>query len=117
MSETNNNGDVFLTDEMIENRRQGMPDEATLYDLADFFKIFADSTRMRILFALDSGPLCVSDIAKLLELSESAVCHHLKSLRQSNLITHKRQGKNVIYTLADDHVKDIIEKGLSHIEE
>ena len=94
-----------------------MPSEAEIYDLADFFKIFGDSTRMNILFAIDGEPMCVCDIAELLGMTKSAVSHQLKILRQSDLIVYKKVGKNVFYTLADDHVRDIIEKALDHIKE
>ena len=101
----------------VENRRKNMPEGETLYDLADFFKIFGDSTRMSILFAIDGEPLCVCDIAALLGMTKSAVSHQLKILRRSALVKHRKSGKNVFYTLADDHVRDIIEKALEHIKE
>lgn len=94
-----------------------MPGETTLYELSDFFKILGDSTRMRILFALDGAPLCVCDLADLLGMTKSAVSHQLKILRQSDLVTYRKVGKNVYYTLADDHVGSIIETALAHIEE
>jgi ArsR family transcriptional regulator len=94
-----------------------MPDEDVLYDLSDFFKIFGDSTRISILFAIDGEPMCVCDIAALLGMTKSAVSHQLKIIRQSALITYRKSGKNVYYTLADDHVRDIIEKALEHIKE
>ncbi len=94
-----------------------MPEQETLYELADFFKILGDSTRISILFAIDGEPLCVCDIAELLGMTTSAVSHQLKILRQNDLITYKRVGKNVYYSLADDHVRDIIEKALDHIKE
>ena len=98
-------------------KREKMPSEEMLYDLSDFFKIFGDSTRMSILFAIDGEPMCVCDIAELLGMTKSAVTHQLKVLRQSDLITYRKSGKNVFYTLADDHVRDIIEKALEHINE
>lgn len=101
----------------VEERRQDMPSEEKLYELSDFFKIFADPTRMSILFAIDKGPLCVCDIAHLLGMTKSAVSHQLKILRQSSLVSYRRAGKNVFYSPADDHVRDIIEKALEHIEE
>ena len=101
----------------VEKRRASMPPEETLYDLADFFKIFGDSTRMSILFAIDGEPLCVCDIAALLGMTKSAVSHQLKILRQSDLVKYRKSGKNVLYTLADDHVRDIIEKALEHVKE
>ena len=97
--------------------RANMPEDETLYDLADFFKIFGDSTRMSILFAIDKAPMCVCGIAELLGMTKSAVSHQLKILRQSSLVKHKKVGKNVYYSLADDHVRDIIEKALDHINE
>ena len=106
-----------LHTDVIAAKRESMPDESTVYDLADFFKIFGDSTRMSILFAIDGAPMCVCDIAALLGMTKSAVSHQLKVLRQSDLITYRKSGKNVYYTLADDHVRDIIEKALEHIKE
>ena len=106
-----------LHENIIFERQAEMPQDVTLYDLADFFKILGDSTRMSILFAIDKGPMCVCDIAKLLGMTKSAVSHQLKILRQSALVVYKKQGKNVIYSLADDHVRDIIEKALEHINE
>ncbi len=103
--------------ELVEKRRSEMPSEETLYELADFFKIFGDSTRMNILFAIDSEPMCVCDIAELLGMTKSAVSHQLKVLRQSDIVTYRKSGKNVFYALADEHVRDIIEKALDHIKE
>ena len=103
--------------DIIEKKREEMPDENTLYDLSDFFKILGDSTRVKILFAIDGEPMCVCDIADLLGMTKSAVSHQLKILRQSDLVTYRKSGKNVFYTLADDHVRDIIEKALEHIKE
>ncbi len=103
--------------ELIEQNRVEMPDEETVYELADFFKIFGDSTRMSILFAIEKQPLCVCDIAELLGMTKSAVSHQLKILRQSDLVKYRKSGKNVIYTLSDEHVKDIIDKALEHIKE
>ena len=104
-------------DEKVRRKREEMPDEETIYDLSDFFKIFGDSTRMSILFALDGEPMCVCDIAALLGMTKSAVSHQLKILRQSDLVTYRKSGKNVIYSLADDHVRDIIEKALEHVKD
>jgi DNA-binding transcriptional ArsR family regulator len=96
---------------------RNMPEDALLYDLADFFKMFGDSTRIKILWALDSGELCVGHLASFLGMSESAISHQLKSLRQANLVKYRREGKNIYYFLSDDHVKDILEKGYEHITE
>ncbi len=106
-----------LHTERIALKREAMPEEATLYDLADFFKIFGDSTRISILFAIDGEELCVCDIANLLGMTKSAVSHQLKILRQSALVKYRKLGKNVFYSLADEHVRDIIEKALEHIKE
>ena len=106
-----------LHEEVISKKREVMPDENTLYDLSDFFKVLGDSTRVSILFAIDGEPMCVCDIANLLGMTKSAVSHQLKILRQSDLVTYRKSGKNVYYSLADDHVRDIIEKALEHIKE
>jgi len=106
-----------LHSDAISAAREIMPTDETLYDLADFFKIFGDSTRVSILFAVDGGPMCVCDIAALLGMTKSAVSHQLKALRQAHLVSYKKVGKNVFYSLADDHVRDIIEKALEHIRE
>ena len=103
--------------ELVEKRREEMPSEGTLYDLSDFFKVLGDSTRISILFAIDGEPMCVCDIASLLGMTKSAVSHQLKILRQSDLVSYRKSGKNVFYTLKDDHVRDIIEKALEHIKE
>lgn len=92
------------------------PDEV-YFTLADFFKIFGDSTRVRILSALDIHEMCVCDIAAVLNLSISAVSHQLRILRQSNLVKSRRDGKNMFYSLADDHIQSIVELALEHINE
>lgn len=94
-----------------------MPDENELYDLAELFKVFGDSTRIRILFALFEEDICVCDLAETLGMTTSAVSHQLKILRQARLVSSRREGKQVIYFLADDHVRTIIDKGREHIEE
>lgn len=101
----------------IEAGRKNMPPECELYDLSDFFKVLGDSTRMKILFAIDGGALCVCDIAELVGMTKSAVSHQLKILRSADLVTYKKVGKNVFYELADDHVRHIIECALEHIRE
>ena len=103
--------------EKIEEGRRNMPPEVELYELSDFFKVLGDSTRMKILFAIDGGALCVCDIAELVGMTKSAVSHQLKILRQADLVTYKKCGKNVYYELADDHVRHIIECALEHIRE
>lgn len=103
--------------DMINAARENMPPEAEIYRLSDFFKILGDPTRLRILFAIDKGALCVCDIAELLGMTKSAVSHQLGTLRRSDLVTYRKVGKNTFYELADDHVRDIIEKALDHIRE
>lgn len=94
-----------------------MPDEDELYDLAELFKVFGDSTRIRILFALFEEDICVCDLASALGMTQSAVSHQLKILRQARLVSARREGKQVIYFLTDEHVRTIIDKGREHIEE
>lgn len=107
----------MIHEEVVENARAKMPDEDELYDLADFFKIFGDSTRVKIIWALDEQEMCVCDIAALLNMSKSAISHQLRTLKQADLVKHRRDGKVVYYSLKDDHVKDIFEKGMEHIRE
>jgi len=104
-------------EELINEGKAKLPELLKLYELADFFKIFGDSTRLQILFAIDGAPMCVCDICAALGMTKSAVSHQLKILRQADLVTYRKSGKNVIYSLADDHVRDIIEKALEHINE
>lgn len=97
--------------------RQLMPCEKELYDLAELFKVFGDSTRIQILFALFESEICVCDLADTLNMTQSAVSHQLRILKQSKLVGSRREGKNVIYFLSDDHVRTIIDQGREHIEE
>jgi len=108
--------DVIHAD-IVEDVSRHMPEEETLYDLADFFKIFGDSTRIKILMALEKAEMCVCDLAVLLNMTKSAISHQLKTLRQEKLVKYRRDGKNTFYSLQDDHVKNILEIGLEHISE
>ena len=94
-----------------------MPRDEDLYDLAELFKVFCDSTRIKILYALFEAELCVCDIAQLLGLTQSAVSHQLRVLRSAHLVEPRREGKTVFYSLADDHVRSIIAQGMEHVEE
>ena len=94
-----------------------MPSEETLVKVADLFKIFGDPTRVRIIFVLFHQEECVRDIAQKLEMTQSAISHQLRILKQNHLIKYRREGKNMIYALADDHVKTIINCAIEHIEE
>lgn len=93
----------------------GLPDEELLYDLADLFKVFSDTTRIKILFALIEGDKNVSDIAEVINATQSAVSHQLRILKQARLVRFTRQGKNIHYSLADDHVLTVLAQGMSHI--
>ena len=94
-----------------------LPDDETLYDLAELFKVFGDSTRIKILYALFEAELCVCDIAQLLSLTQSAVSHQLRVLKASRLVKPRRDGKTVFYSLADEHVRKIIAQGMDHVTE
>lgn len=93
------------------------PDTETQAMIADLFKGFADTTRVKILFLLLGGEQCVNDIAQSVELSQSAVSHQLRLLKQMHLIKYRREGKNLLYSLADDHVRTILQMGLEHVVE
>ncbi len=103
--------------DVIEKVNEIMPDEDIVFDLAELFKVFGDSTRLKILCVLLESEMCVCDIAELLNMSFSAISHQLRVLKQSKLVKFRREGKTVIYSLSDDHVRSIIDQGLEHIEE
>lgn len=103
--------------DIVDKVRLVMPDEGELYDLSDFFKVLGDSTRAKIMWALDESEMCVCDLAVLLNMTKSAISHQLKSLKAANLVKYRKEGKVVFYSLTDDHVKEIFEKGLEHIRE
>lgn len=94
-----------------------MPEEEELYDLAELFKVFGDSTRIRILYVLFEAEVCVCDLAEALKMTQSAISHQLRILKQSKLVKSRREGKSVFYSLADDHVRTIIAQGQEHLEE
>ncbi len=108
---------LIIENEEAKKVEECQLDEAVLFDLAELFKIFGDSNRIRILYALSDAELCVSDIARMLGLSSSAVSHQLRILRASKLVRCRREGKIIFYMLDDDHVKDIINSGLEHVIE
>lgn len=97
--------------------RENMPADEILYDLAELFKVFGDSTRVKILYALFEQELCVQEIADLLALSQSSVSHQLRILKDAKLVRFRREGKSVFYSLDDDHVRAIISMGMEHVEE
>ncbi|NWO24981.1 winged helix-turn-helix transcriptional regulator [Peptostreptococcaceae bacterium oral taxon 081] len=94
-----------------------IPVEEEVYDLADLFKIFSDSTRIKILCILFESEMCVYDLSGILGMSQSAVSHQLRLLKQSKLVKHRREGKIIFYSLSDDHIRKIIDNGLEHIQE
>ena len=107
----------LIHSDLIEKVDSLMPDEDTLYDLAELFKIFGDSTRVRILYLLLESEMCVCDIAQCLSMTQSAISHQLRILKNANLVRFKRDGKMVIYYLADEHVRMILSCGMQHILE
>ena len=108
---------VFVHEDLVKKVNEGMPEEEELYDLAELFKVFGDSTRIRILFVLFEAEVCVCDLAEVLHMTQSAVSHQLKILKQAKRVSARREGKSVFYSLADDHVRTIIAQGREHIEE
>lgn len=106
-------GGEALRDRVLEE----MPDEESLYDLAELFKVFGDTTRIRILYALFEAEMCVCDIAQILNMTQSAISHQLRVLKQARLVRNRREGKQIYYSLADDHVRTIIGQGMDHVNE
>lgn len=104
-------------EELLNIVREKMPEETELYDLAELFKVFGDSTRIRILFVLFETEVCVCDLAQALNMTQSAISHQLKILKQNKLVKSRRDGKSIFYSLADEHVRTIIAQGREHIEE
>ena len=104
-------------EELLEIVNEKMPPEETLYNLAELYKVFGDSTRIRILFVLFEAEVCVCDLARALSMTQSAISHQLRILKQIKLVKNRREGKSIFYSLADDHVRTIIAQGLDHIEE
>ena len=105
------------SEETLQKIFDEMPPEEILYDLAEIFKIFGDSTRIKILYTLFESELCVRDIAEILNMSQNAVSHQLRVLKNNKLVRFRKEGKNVYYSLADDHVYSIIKMGMEHSEE
>ena len=103
--------------DVVDRVRREMPDEDTLYELTELFRIFGDSTRVRILYVLFEAEMCVCDIAQLLGMTQSAISHQLRALKNARLVKSRREGKVVVYSLSDDHVKAIINQGMSHVTE
>ena len=103
--------------DIIEHVKKGLPKDEQLQDLGDLFKIFGDTTRIKIMYALHEDEMCVCAISELLGMTQSAISHQLKTLKTANLVKTRREGKTIYYSLADDHVKTIIALGYEHITE
>ena len=108
-------GEEATHEELLSAVNAGMPDEEMLYDLAELYKVFGDSTRIKILYALFESELCVCDIARVLSMTQSAISHQLRVLKQAKLVKFRREGKTIFYSLSDDHVRTIIGMGMDHL--
>ena len=108
---------TVLHEEVVEQVRKTMGNDETFADISDFFRVLGDSTRIKILWALDKNELCVCDIASLIGMTKSAVSHQLRVLKDNNLVKNRRDGKSIYYSLADSHVQEIFEKAVEHLNE
>ena len=108
---------IEIHEDLLKIVNETMPDENELYHLPVLFKVFADSTRIRILYVLFEAEVCVCDLAQALNMTQSAISHQLRILKQNKLVKNRREGKSIFYSLADDHVRSIIAQGREHIEE
>lgn len=108
---------IYVNEKILKIIDEKMPPLEELQDLAEFFKVFGDETRLRILYVLLSSEMCVFDIAAVLGMSQSAISHQLRVLKQMDLVKNRREGKVIFYSLADDHIVTILSQGLDHIEE
>lgn len=105
----------FIHEDLVNEAKENMPKEEMLYDLAELFKVFGDTTRVKILYALFSSEMCVCDIANLLGMTQSAISHQLRVLKQARLVKYRKEGKVVYYSLDDEHVENVFRQGLDHI--
>ncbi len=108
---------IYVDEEILQKVDEKMPPEEELQDLAEFFKVFGDVTRLKILNVLLCSEMCVYDIAAVLGMSQSAISHQLRVLKQMDLVKNRREGKTIFYALADNHISTILKQGLDHIEE
>ncbi|MFR8233383.1 MAG: ArsR/SmtB family transcription factor [Clostridia bacterium] len=108
---------TIIHEDVVKKVKKIMPEDDEIYDLAEFFKVFADSTRMKMIYALMENELCVCDLANIVNTTQSAISHQLKILRQSKLVKFRKEGKVVYYSLDDEHISQIVKKGREHIEE
>ncbi|MDR1614135.1 MAG: metalloregulator ArsR/SmtB family transcription factor [Campylobacteraceae bacterium] len=107
----------IIHEEVVNRVKDGMPNDETLFDLAELFKVFGDSTRVKILYALFQSQMCVCDIAVLLGMTKSSISHQLRVLKQAKLVKYKKDGKIVFYSLDDEHIKNIFDQAFSHVRE
>ena len=108
---------TYVHDDRVLRARRNMPKEELIKELADFYKVFADGTRVKILCVLLESEMCVCDLAEVLEMTQSAISHQLRVLKQMKLVKNRREGKTVYYSLSDDHIQTIISQGMEHITE
>ncbi len=108
---------LYVHQTVVDRVMGAMPGEEELFDLAELFKVFGDSTRIRILYVLFEAEMCVCDIAQLLGMTQSAISHQLQVLKKSKLVKYRREGKTVFYSLADDHVRAMLDQGMEHVTE
>ena len=108
---------IHVHESVVNEVRELMPEEEKLYALADLYKVFGDSTRIKILYVLSRAEMCVCDIADSLSMTQSAISHQLRVLKQMDLVKNRRDGKTIFYSLADDHIAGILDMGLEHINE
>ena len=108
---------TLIHEDNVKKAINELPDDELIADLSDMFKIFGDQTRVKILMALESGEMCVCDIAAVMDMSQSAISHQLRVLKQSNIVKTRRQGKVVYYSISDDHVKEIFDIAIVHVQE
>lgn len=108
---------MFIDQKILDEIQEKMPEEEILYDIADLFKVFSDSTRIKILYLLSCSELCVFDITQALDMTQSAISHQLRTLKQMKLVKYRREGKTVFYSLADAHIETILSQGMEHVQE
>lgn len=108
---------ICVHKDMIQKVKELLPEEELIKELADFYKVFGDATRVKILCVLLESEMCVCDLAELLEMTQSAISHQLRVLKQIKLVKNRREGKTVYYSLADGHIQNIISQGMEHIQE
>ena len=108
---------TYIHEDKVRKAQESMPDEERMKELAEFYKVFGDATRIRLLYVLLESEMCVCDLAAVLQMTQSAISHQLRVLKQMKLVKNRRDGKTVYYSLADDHIQNIISQGMEHIME